>query len=399
MTITEPMPFVRDRLTWIGYAMLAYYSYFISALGPIVPFLRAEWSLNYTVSGLHLSAFAGGVVLTGLVAERVTQRLGRRAALWGGATGVALGTVALIVSQSVLVSLPSMFFMGLSGGLLLITVQALLAEHHGAQRTVALAEANVWASLTGTLAPLLIGATQRIGLGWRSALLLAIAVFIVMGSMWGRVSLQTSSVGADQEASARTLPRVFWRFWLLIFVVVAIEWCMLFWAADFLTNVRAIPPASAATAISTFLGAMLLGRFVGSRLTRTISSARLLIIALGIVAVGFPIFWLVPHAGLSIVGLFLCGLGVANLYPLGLSLAMDAVPLHANLASARLAVSSSSAVLLLPLLLGTVADRIGIQRAIAIVLVLVALALSLLIRPRSAHQSSATFAADHVQCG
>lgn len=399
MTITEPMAFVRDRLTWIGYAMLAYYSYFISALGPIVPFLRAEWSLNYTVSGLHLSAFAGGVVFTGLVAERVTQRLGRRAALWGGATGVALGTVALIVSQSVLVSLPSMFFMGLSGGLLLITVQALLAEHHGAQRTVALAEANVWASLTGTLAPLLIGATQRIGLGWRSALLLAVAVFIVMGSMWGRVSLQTSSVGADQEAPARTLPRVFWRFWLLVFVVVAIEWCMLFWAADFLTNVRAIPPASAATAISTFLGAMLLGRFVGSRLTRTISSARLLIIALGIVGVGFPIFWLVPHAGLSIVGLFLCGLGVANLYPLGLSLAMDAVPLHANLASARLAVSSSSAVLLLPLLLGTVADRIGIQRAIAIVLVLVALALALLIRPRSAHQSSATFAADHVQCG
>ena len=35
---------------------------------------------------------------------------------------------------------------GFGGGLLLITVQALLADHHGPQRAVALTEANVFAS-------------------------------------------------------------------------------------------------------------------------------------------------------------------------------------------------------------------------------------------------------------
>ncbi|MGZ3461384.1 MAG: hypothetical protein ACXU86_23075, partial [Archangium sp.] len=58
--------FHRDRLTWLAYALLAFYGYFLNILGPITPFLKEELGLSYTVSSLHFTAFAVGILLIGL---------------------------------------------------------------------------------------------------------------------------------------------------------------------------------------------------------------------------------------------------------------------------------------------------------------------------------------------
>jgi hypothetical protein len=52
MALPSIQPFVRNRLTWLAYAMLAYIGFTQSMLGPLMPFLRAELSLNYTLGGL-----------------------------------------------------------------------------------------------------------------------------------------------------------------------------------------------------------------------------------------------------------------------------------------------------------------------------------------------------------
>ena len=57
-----------------------------------------------------------------------------------GAIGLTAGRIAAVTVGSVLV-------MGVGGGLLLVTIQAALADHHGERRAVALAEANVAASI------------------------------------------------------------------------------------------------------------------------------------------------------------------------------------------------------------------------------------------------------------
>ena len=65
--------------------------------------------------------------------------------------------------------------MGIAGGLLLVTIQALLSDHHGERRAVALTEANVAASVAYVV---LIGALSlaaATGAGWRAALLASLA--------------------------------------------------------------------------------------------------------------------------------------------------------------------------------------------------------------------------------
>jgi fucose permease len=69
-------------------------------------------------------------------------------------------------------------------------------------------------------------------------------------------------------------------------------------------------------------------------------------------------------------GLFLTGLGVANLYPLILSQAIGAADGDTVQAGARATLASGTAILALPLALGGLADAVGIHFAYAVVLLL-----------------------------
>ena len=52
--------FRRDRLTWIVYVVAGWFAYLQAAPGLIVPHLREELDLSYSVGGLHVAAFAAG---------------------------------------------------------------------------------------------------------------------------------------------------------------------------------------------------------------------------------------------------------------------------------------------------------------------------------------------------
>jgi len=105
----------------------------------------------------------------------------------------------------------------------------------------------------------------------------------------------------------------------------------------------------------------------------------LLLAALGVAAVGFPLFWLARAPALNVAGLFVAGLGIANLYPLALSAATGAAAGQANTASARISLAAGVAILTAPLALGGVADRVGIQSAYGLVIGLLAAAVGMVV--------------------
>jgi fucose permease len=68
--------------------------------------------------------------------------------------------------------------------------------------------------------------------------------------------------------------------------------------------------------------------------------------------------------------LFITGLGIASLYPLTVSLAIGSAGSNTVQASARAMLASGMAILTLPLVLGRLADGVGIRPAYGVVLVL-----------------------------
>lgn len=366
----DATPFARDPGTWAAYLLLGFYSFLLNGLGVLLPFLRTELGLSYAQASLHPTAFAVGLLIASVTADRLGARFGRRVVLWSGALGMALGTLLLTFAPGFAWSLLGALLMGTLGSLTLVQVSVELSERYGDARGRALAEANALASLCALLAPLAVSGVVLAGFGWRAALLAALSLLIAAGVTSGwRAS--SSKQAASEHPSG--LPSAFWRYWVVLLLNVAVEFCVIFWAADFLRGPGGLRPEAATASVGAFLGAMLIGRALGSRVLRW--GERVLNLSLLLTLAGFLVYWLVDVSYGRVAGLFVTGLGVANLYPATLARALATAPNQAEAASARASLASGVAILGAPLLLGTLADALSLARAQALIPVLVLLAL------------------------
>jgi MFS transporter, DHA1 family, inner membrane transport protein len=360
----------RGRVTLYCYLMYGFFMYLLTIQGNIIPFLRSELHLGYGSVSLHSSAFAAGGIATGVFGDRLIRRYGRRRALWLGVLGMSAGAALLCLASAAWASIGSCALMGALGGLIWIVVNAVLAELHGDRRSVAYAEASAVAYAFGIVAPLAMSLCLSLSLGWRNAVLLGVAFGGVIVLWFGRASL---SDAAATSASGHTgLPASYWACWCALVMAVAIEFCILLWAPEFLEHVAGLSKAPAA---AVFGLAMLVGRTAGSGLLQLIAAERLFPLAIVVTLLGFLMYWGLHRPPAAIVGLFLLGLGVALLYPLTLGFAMGAAGARGNTASARAAVAGNLALLVTPGLLGAFADKVGLHLAHLMVpgLVLIAL--------------------------
>ncbi len=362
--------FHRDRFTWLAYLSLAFYGYYLNVLGPITPFLKEELQLTYTVSSLHFTAFAVGILLIGVGGHLVIQRLGSKRSLWLGLFGMSVSAILLLLGRNSIITIGASFLMGLIGSLILAIIPAALSEQHGEMKAVALSEANVTASLLATSAPLLVGWFAD-SIGWRWALgLLAFFPVLMFIGLGQNSAPKNEAITVESNQTSQALSSLFWLYWVAIVLGVSAEFCMVFWSADYMEQVLGLIKADAARAVSLFLAAMIVGRLLGSRLVQRFSTRTVVMVSIVIAGVGFLLFWRAQSPWVGLSGLFVTGLGIANLYPLILSLAINAADENTIQAGARATLASGTAILALPLILGRLADAVGIRPAYGIVLVI-----------------------------
>ncbi|HET7091922.1 MAG TPA: MFS transporter, partial [Thermomicrobiales bacterium] len=361
MTGDRGAGFRRDRPTWLAYLALCYYAYLQAALGPAMPFLRADLRFSVSTASLHFAAAAAGGVVVGFAGQGVMRRLGRRNALWLGMIGMAAGTVLLAAAASPVQSIAGAGVSGLLGSFVLMACQAGLADHHGEARAVAMAESNMLASGSAVAAAIFVGLLGGTALGWRAAMLLALpyaaALALVFRGSWLR---GPARLAATRTSGRATFPTTFWLVVAVLVCGTAVEWSISYWGADFLVRAHGLTAATGAMAMSVFFGGMIAGRAIGARLSRSFAPTRLLPAALIVAIVGFPVLWLAPTGWLAVAGLAVAGLGVANVYPLAVSAAAAMATGRTDQAIARVAVGAAGAILLAPLALGAIASEFGL---------------------------------------
>jgi fucose permease len=377
------MTFRRDRLTWLAYVVLAWFAFLQAAPGLVIGHLRDELHLSYSVGGLHVAAFAAGALVAGVIAERLEAALGRRALFWSAAALMGAGATGLTAGRVAEATVGSVLVMGVGGGLLLVTIQAVLADHHGEQRAVALAEANVAASIAYLLLIGVLSLMAALHAGWRLALLASLAVPLLAWSSQRRLAIDTPP---PSRVAQGHLPGAFWIAAAMLFCTTAAEWCVTAWGATFVEDATGVSTDTAVALMAGYFGGVLAGRTLGSRLARRHDPARLLGLALAVAAAGFTILWPSTGPTQALVALSLLGIGLGNLFPMAVSVAVALAPDRAVLASGRAVMMSSFAVVLAPLTVGTLADATSLKAALGVVpvmLVIAAAGLTLLRRAQT----------------
>lgn len=376
--VTAPLPaaFARNRVTWMAYIALVSYAFYLYALGPVLAFLHSELHLSYTETSIHSTLWAAGTVAAGLGFHRLTRQLGRRRLFWISAALTCAGGLLFVAGHVVAVTLVAAAVLGTGGSFLLTGTSALLADNHHEWRDRALIEANVGASATAVMAPVLLGFLATTEAGWRVGLLIPVAALSCLYAVsrhWA-VPVQAPRTQVASDIGMREL----WVPCLLVALTVAIEFCIVFFGIQLLTGQTGLVTADAARVMGLFFGGELAGRIGGAALSRRPGRRRglmetALLVSLG----GFLVVWSSHVVALSALGLFITGLGVANLYPVTLAMVLAAGRGQTDLAAARAQLAVGVAVASAPLVLGALADGIGIRSAFAIEPVLIVIAAAL----------------------
>jgi MFS family permease len=374
---TTEEKFERDTLTLLSYAMLGCFTFWLYAFGPAVTLLRDELHFSYSVLGLYEAFWSGGAALAGAAFAWLGRHLPRPVLLWGSALVTAIGAGLFSLTSGVPATLISAGAFGAAGTMLLAEIQAILSDRHGIRRDQAFTEANVGAGASAVFAPMILGALAATVLTWRATFTLPAVALLVLYLGHRHQPLPTR---AEDQADGRagTLPLACWLLVVLTAISSTIEFCLVYFGPQILIA-NGWTAVAASTAMSSNLAGILVGRLVGAGLTRRPGrSIALLYASLGLTLASVVLFWLSHQQVAAVVALFLAGAGIANLYPLALSLTLEAADGQEDRANGRSQLVLGVLAAAFPFLLGSLADHYGLALGFALEPILISLCIVLL---------------------
>ncbi len=332
---------------WPSYLAQAAIGYVIYGLGAAGPYLRTQLGLSDAEVGLHSTALAVGLVVAGTVAAGLGRRFGQAAVRGGAIAAIGVALPILAATPSIIATLGASLLIGLGAGTLLGHVNATLGAPGGRLARLRLARANVWAMIAAFVGPVIVAAGASIGPGWWFGLLPALGLLGVVAL--DLRSRRNAVTAATTDTDLDPLPRAYWLAWAFLVAAISVEFSIVFWGATLVERRTHV-----STPEATAIGALFLGGGVGA-----------------------GVAWVSTAPVLSGFGLFLAGVGVAILYPLGVAAALAGAPGQLALAGNRLTLASGLAILIAPLALGAIADATGVIAGWGLVLGLVAVAFCL----------------------
>jgi MFS family permease len=362
--------------------LLALWAYILYGMGNATPYLRADLDLTALEAGLHGSALAVGVLVSGVSSDAIGRRTGGSWLLDLAVLSLAAGLVMVALAPSVAVSLPGALVIGLGGGTLgtQVNVELTGGDERESRRLMSLG--NGAAMVTAATAPLAIGVAANWLSFWQVGLLLPIAGLAAITLLRPRAPRRRAVV----DVPGASLPRGYWVAWLFLVAAVSIEFSIVYWGSTVIAARTGAPSAEATVLASLFVAGMFVSRVAIVRGAGAGRGARTLL-AGGLVVdmVGVALVLVSPMPLLSGVGLFMCGVGTGPMWPVGLAVAMAAAPGAGLQAAARATLAAGSAVLIAPSALGLASDAVGVVAAWPLVAALaVAGMLALALAPRGA---------------
>ena len=333
--------------------------YFIYAVGAVTAFLAATLSLSDAQAGLHSSAMAIGLVVAGLICDRLDARIGNRVMHAVAFVLLGVSVVVLAWPPAFAASLAAAAGIGFGCGIALAHINMALSAVGGMRARLQLTRSSLIALVSSMTVPLVIGLGIAIGVGWQFVAIPALVlVSISLVAARGRSGVVAVS------SSHGTLPRGFWLPWLLVVGVVAVEFSIVFWGSSMVARSTGTSLADATLTISGFIAGMIVGRSALSvPAIGRYDPLRAMRVGLGLALAGSLLLWATASFEVAMAAMLLAGLGVGALYPLGASITIASVPGRSTVASSRLVMASGLAVLVAPFVLGSVADVTGIVTA------------------------------------
>jgi predicted MFS family arabinose efflux permease len=369
-----PKTFQRDRFFWIVATQTAIVNFYLGGFGPAQSLLRADQGTSLTIAGLHGTAMGVASIAAGYANPHLAHKFGRTKSQWIGLGIFLVGLFLFVISPPVILTIPATLIAGFGTSMVINTMLSSMSHHYGKAAEVAIPQANGIASVGFVTGTALIGTIASLYPNfWRLGLLLAIPVAVILVLVGREKEVEEHVPDESGPQSGKMSPK-FWLAWFGFVACISSEFATSFWSAALLKDRVGSTAAISTVAIVALGTGMGVGRWFGGLVLKNFKLDNQL---LGLVALqffGFMAFWLSHSMIISLICLFVIGLGISMQFALAAIRLVSFSDNRPDLAIGKSSLAAGIAIAGAPFLLGFLGDNFGISRAYIMVPVLIMIA-------------------------
>ena len=341
-----------------------------SLLGSAWPVIYKQFDVSLSYAGIVTMIIAGGTIVSSLMSDRLTRKLGAGLVTAISVMMTALALFGFSISGSFIFLCLWAIPYGLGAGAVDAALNNYVALHYASRHMSWL---HCFWGVGAAVSPYIMSYCLINGSGWNAGYLsiagiqvaLTVILFISL-PLWKRKSIAGN--GSEAPAAALSLLQILKIKGVKLILLTFFSYCALesttgLWASSYLVRHRGIDVDTAARFASLFFLGITFGRFVSGFIADKVGDKRLIrvgiiIIMIGIVLIGLPVGSNIT----ALLGLVIIGLGCAPVYPS----IIHSTPLNFGKENSQaiIGIQMASAYMgstFMPPLFGIIADYINIE--------------------------------------
>lgn len=354
------------------------FAFFVSgaacqSLGPLIPFLRSEYSLSYDFSGIMLSCQSIGNLAAVFLSGFLPSILGRRKtilimSIWmgisylliaGGFFGAAILPLACLM-------------MGIAKGGNANFSNTMMSTLPGKKSAIGYNLLHGAFAIGALLSPLvIIACTKNDQNGWKLMAYALLVLCLIQFIVYIKMPLPPENIKKSIKSVDKSFlkNRSFWLGAAILFFYISTEYAITGWLVTYFQDIGVLSAKMSQMMSSLLWLVMFTGRMIGALIVGKVSRKLLLMIdGVGLFVCFLIVFF--SRTELPIVlGIMGVGLFMATIYTTAMALGTDSIKGN-DLGVSNMILAGSIGGILTPAAVGLVAERAGIQAGMGVVVMM-----------------------------
>ena len=290
-----------------------------SLIGSAWPAVHSEMNIPVEAVSVVTFLISGCTVLSSMFSTRILNKMGTAGVTAFSTAMTALSLLGFSLAPSFWFMLPLAVVLGLGAGAIDSGLNNYVALHCKASHMNFL---HCFYGVGVSLSPYLMSRALS-NIGWRGGYRYAFYVQLVITILL-IASIPLWKKGSSEETEEKSVNLTFLQMakkaevrqvWVIMLVTNAIEYACGVWGSTYLVAEKNFEMKYGALALTIYYAGMSIGRFVSGLLANKISTWKRIWIGVSILAPAI-IIMLLPLPGIvTVIGLFLVGLGNGSVYP------------------------------------------------------------------------------------
>ena len=351
------------RLIHSAWAGIFVFGIVMAILGAILPSLFERIQFSKSEAGNLFFYMNLAMLGMSFVFGPVVDRFGYKLFLLACSLLVAASFLLFTLAASYALLVVAALLLGFGGGGLNGGANALTSDLNPESRSAALNFLGIFFGFGALTIPFLIGALLDF-LGLNRILIIAIVLSLVPFAFFLllRFPRAKQAQGFPLRQAARVVGHpLLWLCGLLLFFQSGNEFTVGGWTSTYLNEYFRLTPRLASLVLAGYWGAVMIGRFISTRLVRRMKNGTLILgsALISLAAAGLMAF--APTRAFASLGAVLIGLGFAAIYPTTLAVVGEAFPAFSGTAFSFVFVLGLAGGMTAPWLTGRIAGASGIR--------------------------------------